>query len=131
MEFGQPNGYEQFLVFRSSDQGRHWDSPETAPEPLLFDAAQVARARDIHAIGRWVDQVYRAGREACARQRGPDCERPTAREANARWEACRETHRSQDCLRLLKAPEVILAPPPANAPAASASLAPSAPAAGL
>lgn len=131
MEFGEPNGYEQFLVLRSSDQGRHWEAPETAPEPLLFDAARVARARDTHAVGRWIDLVYRAGREACARQRGPNCERPTARAADARWEACRVAHRSQDCLRLLKAPEVILAPAPAIAPAASASAAPSAPAAGL
>lgn len=135
MEFGTPNGYEQFLVFRSSDHGRHWDAPETAPEPRLFDAAQVARARDIDAVGQWIDRVYRAGREACARQRGPNCERPTARAADARWEACRETHRPQDCLRLLKAPEIILAPAPAPVPAttppASAPPAPSAPATGL
>ncbi len=127
MEFGQPNGYEQFLVFRSSDQGQHWAPPETAPEPLLFEAGRVARARDIAATGRWIDLVYRAGREACARQRGPHCDAPTTRAADARWEACRKTHRSRDCLRLLEPPEVILAPAPAAAPASAAPSSPSPP----
>lgn len=113
LELGGPTAYERFLLFRSGDQGRHWAAPEIREEPQVFDTAEVARARDSAALSRWVDLKYQAVQQACAQARqAKDCGRATTQQAEARWDECRQRQRPLACLRELKAPAVIVEPPP-------------------